>query len=182
MTAEYEITKDDLSAFNYFHHFHSATARRQYLRSWVLPAFVWLLVCVGIWYLANKERHTPLRTFLDLLPLFSGVPIYFLCFPWWYRRKVKKIIAGMVNEGQNLTLLRRHRVSISPDAIIESGDFGQNSTAWRAVERVVRDDDYAYVYINALAAIIIPTRAFATATEFEDFVKAANSYHEKSAA
>jgi len=33
MTAEYEITQDDLSAFNLYHHRHSPTARRQYLRS-----------------------------------------------------------------------------------------------------------------------------------------------------
>jgi hypothetical protein len=182
MTAEYEITKDDLSAFNYYHHFHSPTARRQYLRSWLLPAFVWLLVCMGIWYLADKGRGTPLRTFRDLLPLFGGVPLYLIYFPWWYRRKVKKIIAGMVSEGQNRSLLGHHQVSLSPENITESGEFGQNSTAWRAVERVAQNGDYAFVYVNALAAIIIPRRAFGEATEFEEFVKTANSYHEKSAA
>ena len=35
MTAEYELTKEDWSAFNFYHHFHSPTARRQYLRAWV---------------------------------------------------------------------------------------------------------------------------------------------------
>ena len=90
MTAEYVITKDDLSAFNLYHHRHSPTARRQYLRSWFSFPVVWLLVCTGIWHLADRARGTPLRTFLDLLPLFSGVPVYLVYFPWAYRRNLKK--------------------------------------------------------------------------------------------
>src|SRR5947209_3905521 len=94
MTVEYEVTKDDFLAFNLYHHRHSPTARRQYMRSWFVPAVILLLVCVGIWYLADRERGTPLRTFLDLLPLFAGAPLYLLYFPWAYRRKLRKIIAA----------------------------------------------------------------------------------------
>jgi len=182
MTVEYEITKDDLSAFNLYHHRHSPTARRQYLRSWFLPAFIWLLACTAIWYLADRERGTPLRTFLDLLPLFGGVPIYLLYFPWAYRRKLRKIIAGMVNEGQSRGLFTRHRVIISPEGVIDASEFGQTSTAWRAVERVASADGYAYIYTNALAAIILPGRAFAGVSEFEEFVRTARGYHEKALA
>jgi hypothetical protein len=182
MTAEYEINKGDLSAFNLYHHLQSPTARRHYLRSWFVPAFIWLLVCTGIWYLADSERGTPLQTFLALLPLFSGVPVHLAYFPWAYRRKVRKIVAGMVDEGQNRSLFGLHRMAISPDGIAESGEFGQSSTAWRAVERIARDGDYAFVYINALAAIIIPRRAFPTSTEFEQFVSAAVTYREKAVA
>jgi hypothetical protein len=88
MTAEYDLKKDDWSAFSLYHHFHSPTAHRQYLRSWFVPATIWLLVCMVIWHLADRERGTPLRTFFDLLPLFSGVPTYLIYFPWAYRRKV----------------------------------------------------------------------------------------------
>lgn len=179
MTTEYEITKDDLSAFNLYHQRHSPTARRQYLRSWFVPAFIWLLVCTGIWYLADRERGTPLRTFLDLLPLFSGVPVYLLYFPWAYRRKLRTMIEGMVSEGQSRGLFTRHRVTISSEAVTEVSEFGQTSTAWRAVERVAAADDYAYIYTNALAAIIVPRRAFAGSSEFEDFVRTASSHHEK---
>src|SRR5438128_363305 len=132
ITVEYAITKDDLMAFNLYHHRHSPTARRQYHRSWFVPAVIWLLVCVGIWYLADRERGTPLRTSLDLLPLFGGAPLYLLYFPWAYRRKLRKIIAGMVSEGQNRGLFSRHRVTISPEGVADSTEFGQSSTAWRA--------------------------------------------------
>ena len=182
MTADYELTKDDLSAFNLYHHRHSPTARRQYLRSWFSFPVVWLLVCTGIWHLADRARGTPLRTFLDLLPLFSGGPLYFLYFPWAYRRKLRKIVDGMVSEGQNRGLFSRHRVAISPETVTDSGEHGQTSTAWRGVERVVTADEYAYIYTNALAAVIIPRRAFAGPSEFEEFVRTARGHHEKAVA
>lgn len=182
MTAEYEFISDDLKAFNHYHHAHSPTARRQYFRAWFSPAFVWLLVCTGIWYLADRERGQPLQTFLDLLPLFSGVPIYLVYFPWAYRRKLRKIIAGMVNEGSNRGLFGRHRVTISPEAITDSSEFGNSSTAWLAVERVAMDDDYAFVYTSALTAIVVPRRAFTASGAFEEFVSAAIGYREKTVA
>lgn len=182
MTAEYEITKEDLSSFNLYHHYHSPTARGHYLRSWLVPAFILLLVFAGIWHLADRGRGTPLRTFLDLLPLFSGVPLYLIYFPWAYRRKVRKIIAGMVSEGQNRSLFCRHRVAISSEGITDSGELGQTSTAWRAVERVANTGDHAFVYTNAMAAIIVPRRAFSSAAEFDRFVRAASDYNVKAKA
>lgn len=176
MTAQYELTKDDVSAFNLYHHFHSPTARRHYYRAWIIPALIWLLICIGIWHLADKTRGTPLRTFLDLLPLFSGVALHLAIFPWWYRRKVRNIVAGMISEGQNRGLLSRHEVTISPEKVTSSNEFGQSSTAWRAVERVVLAGDYIFVYTNALAAIIVPQRAFASRDEFEQFANAASDF------
>jgi hypothetical protein len=181
MVIEYEITKEDLAAFNLYHQFQSPTARRHYVRAWIFPAAAWLILCTGIWYLADRERGRPFRTFLDLLPLFSGVPLYLLYFPWAYRRKVRKIIAGMVNEGENRGVLGRHQVRISPEGIRESGELSEASTAWRAIERVVRDGEYAFIYTNALAAIIVPRRAFGSLEEFEQFVRAASAYHQKAA-
>jgi hypothetical protein len=182
MTTEYEITRDDLSAFSLYHHLHSPTARRQYLRSWFIPALMLLFACLGIWYLADRERGTPLRTFLDLLPLFSVVPLYLLCFPWAYRRRIRKIIAGMASEGHNRGLFSRRRVAISPEGITDASDLRQSSTAWRAVERIAMNGDYAFVYVSALSAIIVPQRAFASPTGFEEFVRTARSYHEKAVA
>ena len=68
---------------------------------------------------------------------------------------------GHGSEGQNRGLLSRHRVTISPEGVTESGEFGQTSTMWRAVERIAVADEHAYIYTNALAAIIVPRRPVA---------------------
>jgi hypothetical protein len=100
-------------------------------------------------------------------------------FPYASRRKLRKIVAGMVSEGQNRALLSRHRVTISPESVTDSSEHGQSSTAWRAVERVAVSGEHAYIYTNALAAIIVPRRAFAGPLEFEEFVRTARGHHEK---
>jgi len=179
---EFELTLDDVRAFNVYHHRHSPAARRQYLRSWFIPAFLLLLACVGIWWLADRKQGTPLRTFLDLLPLFSGGPLYLLYFPWAYRRRLRKTVADMASEGENRGLFGRHRVTISAEGVAESGEFRQSLTSWRAVERVAVSDQHAYIYTNAMAAIIIPRRAFAGPAEFEEFVRTATEYHQRALA
>jgi len=80
----------------------------------------------------------------------------------------------MVGEGQNRALFSRHLVTISPESITDSGEFGQNSTPWRAVERAAHNGDYAFVYTSSLAALVVPRRAFTTPTEFEEFVRTAS--------
>ena len=179
MTAEYELSKDDWGAFNFYHHFHSPTARRQYLRAWFSPAILLLLVCLGVSLFASLNSSTPGSTFLALLPLFSGVPFYLLWFPWAYRRKLKKIAAGMIGEGRNRTLLGKQRVTISPEGVTKSSDFDRTTTAWSGVERVIKDNNYVFVYISALTAIIVPRRALADAVEFDEFAMKAAQYQEE---
>jgi hypothetical protein len=42
--------------------------------------------------------------------------------------------------------------------------------------------NYAYLYINALAAIIVPRRAFPNPQAFEEFVEASRNYQSKATA
>ncbi|MCL4787363.1 MAG: YcxB family protein [Verrucomicrobia bacterium] len=60
--------------------------------------------------------------------------------------------------------------------------MGQTSTAWQAVERVANTGDHAFVYTSAMAAIIVPRRAFSSAAEFDQFVRAASDYNVKAKA
>jgi len=180
MTTEYEISKDDLIAFSLYHHRHSPAGRRQYLRAWLAPAGIWLLLCTGIWYLGQRGSGSPLQAFFDLSPLFSGVPLHLIYAPWAYRRKLRKIVSGMLSEGHSRSLLGHHRVAISPESVTDSSEYSQTSTVWLGVERVAVADEYAYIYTSALAAIVVPRRAF-TDSEFAEFVGLAKGYQENAA-
>jgi YcxB-like protein len=181
MTAEHELTKQDVSAFTFYHHFHSKTARRQYYYGWFFPAVIMLLVWAVICYFAASETTTPLRTWVALLPLLAAVLIYLAYFPWAYRRKVRKIIDGMIGEGRNLNLFGRHRVTISTEGLTDAGEYGQTTSTWRGIERVVKDQDYAFIYVNTMAAIVVPRRGFADSADFDHFVMTAVKYHEEAA-
>jgi hypothetical protein len=176
MNVEYQLGTDDLIAYHVYHHFRSRTVRRLYFRSWFTPPLIGLILCTGLWYLAQKESHTPLRTFVALLPLFAFAPLYLIYFPWAYRRRFRKIVGGMVAEGKNRELFSPRRVTTSPEGISEISDLAQRSFSWPAVDRVVCNDDYVFVYTSALNAIIVPGRAFSTQSDFERFVAAFSTY------
>jgi YcxB-like protein len=182
LTAEYELTKEDWSAFNFYHHFHSPTARRQYRRAWFFSVVLVLVLCLVISVLASLNSPRPGSTFVALLPLYSGVLFCLFWFPWVYRRKVRKIVAGMIGEGRNRTLLGRQRVTISPEGISRSSDFDQSTISWSGIEQVVKDKNYAFVYTSALSAIIVPRRAFADDIGFDAFVMKATGYHQEAGA
>ncbi len=182
MTAEFEITRDDLIAFNLHHHYQSSIGRRQYrLVSWVGPSVALALVSIMVWYFTDWKAASLPRTALDLLPVTGLVAFHFFYVRWAYRRRVRRIITRMVSEGKNRALFGRHRVALSAEGITEAGELSQSATAWAAVERVSRHENYAFVYTSALSAIIVPRRAFATAAEFEQFVKTAGDYRAQAA-
>jgi hypothetical protein len=85
----------------------------------------------------------------------------------------------MVSEGKNQGLFGRHRVTISTEGVSEVSEDRQTSTTWRTVEKVAATGEHAYIYINAIAAIILPRRGFASTSDFEEFVRTARSYHDK---
>ena len=178
-TVEYELTKDDWSAFNFYHHFHSPTARRQYIRGWFSTVLAVLLIWLGFSLIGSLNSPNPGSTFVALLPLLSGVPICLLWFPWAYRRKVGKIVDGMIGEGRNRTLLGKQRVVISTEGITKSSDFDRTTIAWSGIERVIKDKARAYVYTSALTAIIVPRRAFRDEIAFDEFVSNAMRYHDE---
>ena len=180
MTIEFDLTAADLSAFNLYHHKHSPTARKHYYRSWFIPPSVWLLICLGLCFLlVSVKRISYLEAFINLWPLFCGVLVHVMIFPWWYERRVRKIVTGMIAEGKNRGLLCRHRVTISPENIVRTGDYGKNSTNWSAVERIVVTKEQALVYLNSMSAVVIPRRAFATTSAFDEFVHVAQGFHQK---
>jgi hypothetical protein len=179
MTIEYDVTKDDIAAFNHYHLRNSATARRQYLRGWLVPPAVWLGIFLVIWQLADSQRGTPLKTLRDLLPLVIFVPFYMIYFPYAHRRTIQRTIEGMTSEGKNRGMLGRHRLTLKPEGLTEATEVSENTTAWSGVERISVSEEHAFIYVNALAAITVPRRAFPSETEFNAFVSAATDLRAK---
>ena len=127
MTADYDLTAEDVCAFNIHHTQHSPTARRQYLLGWLVPAAAGLFLCGVIWYFADKARGTPFKTFRDLLPLFLGVPIYLVFFPWSYMQEAaEQNWSSRVLERQIGTLAYERLLS-SRDAATPQEPVGQVS-------------------------------------------------------
>lgn len=179
MTIEFNLTKEDLAAFNHYHLRHSPTARRQYLRGWLVPPAIWLAIFLTIWLLADSQRGTPLKTLRDLLPLFVFVPLYLIYFPYAHRRTIQRTIEGMTSEGKNRGMLGRRRLTLKAEGLAEATEVSETTTSWSGVERVSVSEEHAFIYVSALAAITVPRRAFPSETEFNSFVRAATDLQTK---
>lgn len=181
MIVEYELAPSDFVAFTVHHHRHSPASLRQYYRAVFVPPAIWLTVWLILWYTSIDAEHSSWDSFRALLPLLWFLPLYPLVYRWLYHRNMVKIANRMCREGNNRGLFSLQKAEISAEGVANSSAFDQTMTTWAAVERVSRDCEHIYIYVNALMAVIIPRRAFATELEFDGFVESARRFHERAA-
>ncbi|MGE5672907.1 MAG: YcxB family protein [Mycobacterium leprae] len=176
LTIEYELTHDDIMAFNLFHLAHSPAARRSYRRTLLTFPTAWLVICLLILFGATRHGRTWWQGFVDLLPLFSVVPAYPLLFTWLYRRSVRKRMRAVLQKDQDRTCPTRCGVTISGAGIEVGGSDGQTHLSWSDVEHIASTESHALLYISASQAIIVPRRTFSSEQEFVRFIETAGQY------
>lgn len=172
MEIQTDITNKDLIDFNLYHLSHSPTIKRQRLIL-LLPGLMWS----GLWLGLSALGKEPLRTAKALMPLIMGGPLYIVMLLVMWRWSLSKQIQKHLAEGENKGVFGPQKIILSADGVADIGELSQSTTHWKAVERVTATDDCLYIYVNALAAVIVPKRFFPTDTAFEDFVKKAKEYH-----
>src|SRR5271169_566212 len=88
MHLEFELTKDDVVAFNLYHFAHSPLLRR---KKWVNLVWV-VLVLVSVCVLAALavERCGGSADFL--WTLLVSIPLFIACYPYLLRRNQRKIV------------------------------------------------------------------------------------------
>jgi len=180
MIIEYEISIDDIMDFNSYHYSNSPSLRRTILiNRWVFPLLLGLCLIVVI-------------ESLDLHGLALGLPwliwliftIFWVVFlgPRYMLGQMKKQIVKMYAEGKRGSYLRKHRLSITPEAVLDSTDYGDSKTYWKSVEKILSADRHLFIYTSATAAHIIPKRAFPDESKYREFIEISKRYHEISVA
>jgi YcxB-like protein len=178
LTAHFELTEEDYIAFNLYHHAHSAALRRRRFRAWLALFSAWIVASVLSWYVLAVVLEVE-NWWILVVPVFVLPLIFLIAYPSAYRRSVCSIVRSMIREGSNRGFLAPRTVTITSDRLKESSDFKDTSLAWRAVERVAHTSDHIFIYISAMSAIIVPRRAFASSSEFDDFLAAATRFHQQ---
>jgi hypothetical protein len=158
MEIEYELTLDDLVAFNKYHYKHSRAYRRQWLRGWLLPAAIILLP----WLALAGSTWSAGRSAMALWPLAIGAPLYLALYPLLVRRQFGRLVPAFLKEGDNNTLLGKHRLAIGPNGLRTVNEHHESTVRWSGVERIAQDDDYLFVYVSAMSAYIVPRCAFSS--------------------
>lgn len=163
MQVDFDITLDDIHAFNR----HYAANARLPRRARQAVRFT-LTFVLGVLFasLAFGIQAPLLFWLLGLLILGAFWTLYPTRVDQLMRRQTELLYA----EGHNRGLLGPHTVALEPDWLVERSTDREIRTRWPAVESVHRSAEHLFLYVSGFSAVIVPLRAFESperALEFE---------------
>lgn len=147
MRIEYRLTFGDYMLFNAMHQLLS------------VPLQLLYLLFAGMIYLMSIEDSGMFGAAMAALIAYVFMWLFQFIFNVLYTYSRK-----------NKALLTRHVVEVQDDAFYEETEFGRSFHYWPGIAKVVSRPGFAAVYINALAAHIIPRRAFSSDQHLAEFV------------
>ena len=69
-------------------------------------------------------------------------------------------------------------LEVRPEGLAVTTATRSSLTTWEGIDRIVVTKTHAFFYLNKVAALILPRRAFADEQEFEKFVETARGYYD----
>lgn len=186
MQFEFELTEDDWVAVG--NDFRRMTPGQfspvAYLMMAISGGGIALLILVFV----LKDYIYDVPDLGELIGTFaSGVGLYscFIClWVWWNYRDsaIRRRTRRQSDLRHGVDPLGPRIVTIDENRIAETTPDHNGSIAWSRVERVTHAPKHLFVYLTSLPecviCFIIPRRAFATESEFEDFCRTAHEYWE----
>lgn len=151
MKIKYNLTVDDIIAFNCYHTQHSPGVRRmQRLYTWGVPVVALAasapLSWSGVWADAPIWLGVWSAAYLGIRMLTP--PRYF----------VGKVVRRMVKEGRNKGMIGPQEMELAEEGILARNASGERKVPWTGVERVVQAAAHTFIYIGSVAALVIPRR------------------------
>ncbi len=172
MEVEYELTRDDLFAFQWRAAFKSPLARRA-MRKAVLYWFLALLIFTLLPAIGADGFDVSRASFTFLAVAF---PLGVLLHQLLVRRQTRRLILELLKgEKPGGGLLGWHRVSLGASGVTERTAVNESHTAWAGVHRIEQNQEYVFIYTTASAAHVIPKRAFGSPAEAESFYHLASA-------
>lgn len=171
MQISYSLTESHVVDWSLYYSAHSPTVRRQ--RRLVVVMIVLAILCLCAhsiaWPDPDGSSGITVVTYLLLggLLLVLQRPLW----SWLLRGACRKAL----REGRNLGLLGPRIVTVSPEGCFQKTNYVENRYSWPAIERIEATEAYAFIYISAVNAIIVPKRALPPG-EVDAFVAAAREY------
>jgi YcxB-like protein len=157
MEIEYELTREDLYAFQWRSAYSSPRARRM---AWK-PYFFLFIVVLLVSLMGGIGADGFTFSFVKFSLLFVVFPIVALAIWLTTRITVRRFINQTLKEEKpERGQLGKHRVELQDSGVVESTAVNESSRTWAGIDRIEQDSNYIYIYTAPLMAIIIPKRAF----------------------
>lgn len=151
MRVEFEMEFSDLVMYNLMHQVFSVTVQLFYM----IGPFV--VICF-----AEEGESVALTAAMAILAYLAG----------WLLQVIFLVVFLLV--GNNRTILVRKVIELQDDALFEESRYNKSFHYWPGILKAVRRPGFMAIYTTALAAHVIPNRAFRNEIERERFWDALN--------
>lgn len=177
MEVEYELTREDLYAFQWRASYLAPSARRERLKAYGYLFLIFLFIFFilptisGDGFTFSFSIAAVLVTFL--LPSITFVLVVFFAsalLRWQLRRAIlERVEEEKPGQGQ----VGRHKIRLTEAEIVEQTEVGESRTSWAGVDRIEQNDDYFFIYTSPHGAHVVPKRAFGSPDEAASFYQLA---------
>ena len=163
MRIEFETRAEDVVAFNRHHQDESPAVRRMWRNTLIMSAVLPLLAMASI---ALTER-TPWPLLLGVVASPVAALVVWLFLKWHSARVTRQLLA----EGSNKGLLGWRVMELEGDRLTVRSEYITSVMDLRVIDRITSTNDFTFVYISSLNALLIPRRDLEE-DEYDDFVHA----------
>ena len=170
---EFTPSLEDGQIFNLYHHRNSPTLRKQYFIGQIITTVIVFAGIFLLFYLITNisPGPTPPEVIYSFSCLaFILAAFIFFYYPHGYKNKIFKDTEKLYNETDGGYVSEKCTMLVNSDGLQVTSKTGEGKLEWGSMDKIVVNNDYIYIYVNAVDAIIIPERAFSSDDERHDFI------------
>jgi hypothetical protein len=165
---------DDWMNFSIYHYYSQrGSCTKLGLRiAWIgIPAIYIFLAFLLIF----SEANNLISVFLIILSI-----LWLVLFPrtdeYFLRRGLKR---ALIKEDRGLWL-GPQELTLTPEYILGRNEASEGKYKWKTVSKIEVTDEYIFIYVTAISAIIIPRRTTAVKESFDEIARLANEFWQMS--
>ncbi|PIC57148.1 hypothetical protein CSV80_10595 [Sporosarcina sp. P12(2017)] len=152
MEIHYELTEQDVIAFNLYHVKNSKVGKNSLQWQRYISPLIFLLFAYFLTIFTDMAKGPLFVTFG--LTAILWVIFYPKYFYFHITRQVSKMLKGGKNEG----LVGEHFMKLNKTGIADQTAVDETKVQWAGVKQLIEDPDYFYIYTSTVSAYIIPKR------------------------
>ena len=166
------VSEDDYVRFQEYHIAHSPTLVRRHRNARLL--FPSVVAAVSI-FEAFRRQFDPLVLWADAAVTLLICTLWWVYYPAYIRRCIRRCITKMLREGKNAGLAGENEYQAGPKGLTWKSSAGEGKSPWSAFERIASTPDHLFLYTSAVSALIVPRRSVLSG-DWDAFRRAVESF------
>ncbi|AXI00115.1 YcxB family protein [Sporosarcina sp. PTS2304] len=165
MEIEYELTEEDVIAFNLYHVKNSKVGKNSLQWQRFVSPMIFFMFAYFLSIFTDMEKG-PLFLVFGLTAI-----LWVILYPKYFYFHITRQVRKMLKEGKNEGLIGQHIMKMNKTGITDQTQVGETKVQWSGIQRVIEDADYLYIYTSTISAYILPKRTIYSVDGLKAYVE-----------